>query len=366
MNETRFIDEDERLHIQDTYGIPRPSSSFNMAKTETIPDIEDDEEDRALEPKIQQIGWKNEENLLKNKKKRKKSSKVRQEKKARLDADNDTVTQEKQRKLSDWFGVQKPKVHRCGCNLKKKGADPYKGGYVKDPERGLYKRPTVTLDFASLYPSIIRAKKICPTTFIPCKPDTTEPDIPEEFKSRTDPLSRMIGTRMTHFVDAFDKKRVPDEDNIIPAIEEQLVQERKIVKRRMEEPDVQTNKSLYDALDVMQKAIKVVANGMYGALGSTFMAIALRPVAIMITQFGRENTQMGERIISNVGDKDFIRGGQVNGHTYNTLDYMKQHLPELCTATAVFLQKNEASLTHLLSACSGWSNDELFEYWITW
>lgn len=38
------------------------------------------------------------------------------------------------------------------------------GGHVEDPKRGLYEWPTISLDFGSLYPSIMRAHNICYST----------------------------------------------------------------------------------------------------------------------------------------------------------------------------------------------------------
>jgi len=45
----------------------------------------------------------------------------------------------------------------------------FEGAIVIDPERGYYKDPIATLDFASLYPSIMMAHNLCYTTLIPNK-----------------------------------------------------------------------------------------------------------------------------------------------------------------------------------------------------
>lgn len=44
--------------------------------------------------------------------------------------------------------------------------DTYEGATVIDPIRGFYKTPIATLDFASLYPSIMIAHNLCYTTLI--------------------------------------------------------------------------------------------------------------------------------------------------------------------------------------------------------
>ena len=43
----------------------------------------------------------------------------------------------------------------------------YEGAIVIDPVRGFYIEPVATLDFASLYPSIMMAHNLCYSTLIP-------------------------------------------------------------------------------------------------------------------------------------------------------------------------------------------------------
>ena len=45
-------------------------------------------------------------------------------------------------------------------------SDQFEGATVIDPVRGYYRDPITTLDFASLYPSIMRAHNLCYTTLI--------------------------------------------------------------------------------------------------------------------------------------------------------------------------------------------------------
>lgn len=42
----------------------------------------------------------------------------------------------------------------------------YEGATVIEPKRGFYKMPIATLDFASLYPSIMMAHNICYSTLV--------------------------------------------------------------------------------------------------------------------------------------------------------------------------------------------------------
>ena len=46
------------------------------------------------------------------------------------------------------------------------GDEQYEGATVLDPKQGYYDKPVATLDFASLYPSIMMAHNLCYTTLV--------------------------------------------------------------------------------------------------------------------------------------------------------------------------------------------------------
>ena len=54
----------------------------------------------------------------------------------------------------------------------------YEGATVLDAKVGYYRNPVATLDFASLYPSIMMAHNLCYTTLVP----------PKECAQQTDPV----------------------------------------------------------------------------------------------------------------------------------------------------------------------------------
>ncbi|KAL8689477.1 MAG: hypothetical protein Q9218_004858 [Villophora microphyllina] len=178
------------------------------------------------------------------------------------------------------YGKGKPKVEEEvpegeeGVDVKKK--DKFKGGLVFEPEKGLYDKFILVMDFNSLYPSIIQEYNICFTTV-----DRSEqvcPTLPHV-------LSKLIESQSED-----DEKvpEVPAEENqgILPKLIATLVSRRRQVKSLMKD-----KKATADQLatwDIKQLALKLTANSMYGCLGYTQSRFYARPLAMLTTFKGRE------------------------------------------------------------------------------
>ena len=64
---------------------------------------------------------------------------------------------------------RKARQHDLLIPVERQGKDGgmYTGATVLGPTRGFYKHPVATLDFASLYPSIMMAHNLCYSTLVP-------------------------------------------------------------------------------------------------------------------------------------------------------------------------------------------------------
>ena len=150
--------------------------------------------------------------------------------------------------------------------------DGFVGGKVQDPIPGRYKNILI-FDFASLYPSIIRAFNICFTTLIP-----PESDIPDSMChvlawTEDDKYFRYRFIKQEHF------------KGILPQMCEDLVMKRSQVRKQINpKNDAFTN----NKLNQQQNSLKVTANSIFGALGVTEGRMPLPEGARSITAMGRQ------------------------------------------------------------------------------
>lgn len=154
------------------------------------------------------------------------------------------------------------------------GLNGYKGAHVEDPEPGFYQYD-ITLDFASLYPSIIISNNICYTTLVP--PERT--DIPDEM-CHSIKCEEEEGKIYTY---RFLKKEY--KEGILPKMCTNLISRRRATRKLMEYEE--EGSLVYILLDKRQLALKISANSIYGALGVGEGRIPLPEGARSITALGR-------------------------------------------------------------------------------
>lgn len=154
-------------------------------------------------------------------------------------------------------------------------AGSFAGGFVKEPRPGCYDWVS-SVDLESLYPGLIRMYNMSPETLV------DEAQGAEGWMNRmlrreidTD-VSKSQGLAMAANGSTYDKTR----QGVIPRAMQMLFDERKAVKQKMlgvkkdkeaaekAGKDTSAFSDQVAMLDAMQKALKVVANGGYGAIGN--------------------------------------------------------------------------------------------------
>ncbi|OHT12383.1 hypothetical protein TRFO_17877 [Tritrichomonas foetus] len=150
----------------------------------------------------------------------------------------------------------------------------YEGGLVLDPQRGFYENCVITLDFNSLYPSIIREYNLCFTTI-------DEKPIDDQDKIR------------------ISQNTVKREPAVLPAIMAELLDARTKVKDLLKNAEKDSLEE--KRLQIRQSAIKILANAMYGYLGYPLSRFPAIHIADMVTFLGRQTLNSTVDLIKEKG-----------------------------------------------------------------
>ncbi len=139
-----------------------------------------------------------------------------------------------------------------------RNSNPIEGAYVKTPEAGIYK-DIVVFDFRGLYPSIIIAYNIDPSTLVRGAQEGDFHVSPTKARFRKGPIG------------------------IVPKVLKIMINERSEIKKAFKkDPD---NK----VLAARSTALKIIANSFYGYLGYARSRWYSRESAESVTAFGREH-----------------------------------------------------------------------------
>ncbi|KAL1870801.1 hypothetical protein VTK73DRAFT_2430 [Phialemonium thermophilum] len=178
-------------------------------------------------------------------------------------------------------------------NMRPEGSEEqYEGATVIEPTRGYYDVPIATLDFASLYPSIMQAHNLCYTTLI----DKYNLWKIEKFNLKKDE-DYIVTPNGDIFVTARKRK------GLLAQILEELLAARKQAKRELA---VETDPFKRAVLNGRQLALKISANSVYGLTGATNGKLPCLEIASSTTSFGR---QMIEKTKHEVETKYRIANG---------------------------------------------------------
>jgi len=172
------------------------------------------------------------------------------------------------------------------------------GATVLDPDTGMYEDPIAVLDFASLYPSIIRDKNICYSTKTPLK---WAREHLRECDYFVPPMKNC------HY--CFVKEHVWR--GLLAEIEETLFNKRLQAKADLKR---ETDNDKKDVLDGRQLAIKVRMNSIYGFLKANM--ICDKDLMETVTGVGRSMIDDTKAIVeANFAGSRVIYGDSVTGDT---------------------------------------------------
>lgn len=175
-------------------------------------------------------------------------------------------------------------------NLKNEDTDEqYEGATVIEPTRGYYDVPIATLDFASLYPSIIQAHNLCYTTLLN-KTSVEKLGLKKDEDYIVTPNGDLFCTAKVR-------------KGLLTQILEELLGARKRAKKEL---TVETDPFKKAVLNGRQLALKISANSVYGITGATVGKLPCLAIASSTTAYGR---QMIERTKSEVEEKFTIANG---------------------------------------------------------
>ncbi|KAK0527699.1 DNA-directed DNA polymerase delta [Tilletia horrida] len=149
--------------------------------------------------------------------------------------------------------------------------DPYEGATVLEPQQGYYDKPIATLDFASLYPSIMMAHNLCYTTLLDKKT-----------------IERLNLVEGEHYVTTPNKNCFVKSDTrkgLLPTVLEDLLAARKRAKADLKK---ETDPFKRAVLDGRQLALKISANSVYGFTGATVGKLPCLEISMSVTAYGRE------------------------------------------------------------------------------
>nr|BAO20824.1 DNA polymerase delta catalytic subunit [Thereuonema tuberculata] len=152
--------------------------------------------------------------------------------------------------------------------VKAEVGEDYTGATVIEPSVGYYNEPIATLDFASLYPSIMIAHNLCYTTVLKKQSDRENLN-PEDFIK-------------TPSNDYFMKSHV--RRGLLPEIVENLLAARKKAKADLKN---ETDPLRRKVLDGRQLALKISANSVYGFTGAQVGKLPCLEISQSVTAFGR-------------------------------------------------------------------------------
>lgn len=161
----------------------------------------------------------------------------------------------------------------------KRGAEKtFEGGFVLPPEKGLHE-DVISLDFSSMYPTIMISFNVSPDTFVEAESREREQDLY---------IAPEVGHAFRKSPDGFFKRIMSD-----------LIARRRAIKAEMKRYD--KNSAQYRLLDIQQQSIKILTNSFYGYTGWSAAKFYKRECAEATTAWGRHFIKRAVEVAEELG-----------------------------------------------------------------
>lgn len=164
----------------------------------------------------------------------------------------------------------------------------FEGGFVMTPIRGFYDTPTCTLDYKSLYPSIIISHNLCYSTAL-----LSDQDTPHARARIAQAGLEIVDVETSAGTFGF----VQAPDTLLPAVERDMWSGRQQLKRDMKQT---TDPTKYVVLDKRQLGMKQSMNSAFGGTGAKFALLPMIRISHTITHIGRTTVQAAKEFANNL------------------------------------------------------------------
>ena len=181
--------------------------------------------------------------------------------------------------------------------------ESFTGATVLPPLKGAYFEPVTVCDFASLYPSIIRAHNLCFSTIVLDEKYNNIQDVKYKTVEWTDKVGdKEISHKYTY---------TQSKEGILPKLLAELSLARKEYKKLMGSTD---DPFLSEVYNKCQLAVKVSMNSIYGFLAAPMLCC--KPIAATVTAVGREMIDNTKKFMEDNYDASVaVYGDSVTGQT---------------------------------------------------
>lgn len=200
----------------------------------------------------------------------------------------------------------------------------FTGAVVLKPKSGAYYVPICTVDFKSLYPSIMMAYNLCHSTLVKNDKYLNLPeydyfnyewdDVLKDDKKKEILDSNGKKQYVHHQAVYATRKENKQIQGVLPEILDGLVNARQFYKDKMKAAKKENKQDLVDVYDKCQLSVKLTMNSIYGFLGAHMLPC--KKAAATVTAIGREMINKTKGFIeSEYSPAEIVYGDSVTGHT---------------------------------------------------